>query len=63
MVSRYPQCYPEAHDDESPAMTGLSKSLFLRGICGGPGGIRTPDLRFRKPLLYPAELRNLTTSP
>jgi hypothetical protein len=24
---------------------------------GGPGVIRTPDLRFRKPLLYPAELR------
>jgi hypothetical protein len=25
---------------------------------GGPGGSRTPDLRFRKPLLYPAELRD-----
>ena len=25
---------------------------------GGPEGIRTPDLRFRKPLLYPAELRD-----
>ena len=24
--------------------------------CGVPEGIRTPDLRFRKPLLYPAEL-------
>ena len=23
---------------------------------GGPEGTRTPDLRFRKPLLYPAEL-------
>ena len=23
---------------------------------GVPEGIRTPDLRFRKPLLYPAEL-------
>lgn len=25
---------------------------------GAPGVIRTPDLRFRKPLLYPAELRD-----
>src|SRR5271155_4898301 len=27
--------------------------LFRNGV---PEGIRTPDLRFRKPLLYPAEL-------
>jgi hypothetical protein len=26
--------------------------------CGGPGKTRTCDLRFRKPLLYPAELRD-----
>ena len=25
-------------------------------MVGVPEGIRTPDLRFRKPLLYPAEL-------
>jgi hypothetical protein len=25
--------------------------------CGGPGVTRTPDKRFRKPLLYPPELR------
>ena len=24
---------------------------------GRPGGIRTPDPRFRKPLLYPSELQ------
>jgi hypothetical protein len=24
---------------------------------GAPGGIRTPDTRLRKPVLYPAELR------
>ncbi len=24
---------------------------------GTPGGIRTPDLRYRKPTLYPAKLR------
>lgn len=22
-------------------------------LCGAPGGIRTPDLRFRRPTLYP----------
>src|SRR5580700_10393110 len=27
-------------------------------IIGGPGKTRTCDLRFRKPLLYPAELRD-----
>ena len=25
-------------------------------LTGTPGGIRTPDLRIRSPLLYPAEL-------
>src|ERR1700752_3249533 len=30
----------------------------FRKTRGGPGGSRTPDLRFRKPLLYPAELRD-----
>jgi hypothetical protein len=28
-----------------------------RGRFGGPGATRTPDKRFRKPLLYPPELR------
>ena len=28
---------------------------------GAPGLVRTGDLRFRKPLLYPAELRAPTT--
>lgn len=27
------------------------------GRIGAPGGIRTPDQRLRKPLLYPAELQ------
>src|SRR5947209_95684 len=26
-------------------------------FCDAPGEIRTPDLRFRRPTLYPAELR------
>ena len=36
------------------------KSLDFRHMrqgSGDPGVTRTPDLRFRKPLLYPAELR------
>jgi hypothetical protein len=36
--------------DEKPAIAGL---------CNAPGEIRTPDLRFRRPTLYPAELRAL----
>jgi hypothetical protein len=39
----------------------VSIALSDRGAnlaAGGPEGIRTPDLRFRKPLLYPAELRD-----
>ena len=34
--------------------TGLGDGL--RDLLGGPGGTRTPDLGFRKALLYPAEL-------
>jgi hypothetical protein len=30
-------------------------------MCGGPERSRTSDLRFRKPLLYPAELRDQIT--
>ena len=37
------------------------KVLSLRGLkvnrSGAPEEIRTPDPRFRKPLLYPAELQ------
>src|SRR6516162_7132763 len=33
-----------------------------RWSCGGPGKTRTCDLRFRKPLLYPAELRDRRNS-
>src|ERR1700761_1019417 len=33
------------------------KALRLEGFCDAPGEIRTPDLRFRRPTLYPAELR------
>ncbi len=32
--------------------------VMLRSSNGGPDRTRTCDLRFRKPLLYPAELRD-----
>src|SRR5713226_6783037 len=36
--------------------TATSRAKFLI-LFGAPGPTRTGDLRFRKPLLYPAELR------
>jgi hypothetical protein len=37
-------------------VVGTAESGCL-GRIGAPGGIRTPDQRLRKPLLYPAELQ------
>jgi hypothetical protein len=37
--------------------SGQQESLAERGFSNAPGEIRTPDLRFRRPTLYPAELR------
>jgi hypothetical protein len=34
-----------------------SAEIACLGRIGAPGGIRTPDQRLRKPLLYPAELQ------
>ena len=34
------------------------KAPSCKDFYGGPGKTRTCDLRFRKPLLYPAELRD-----
>jgi hypothetical protein len=39
---------------------GLEPASFTRKKHGVPEGIRTPDPRFRKPVLYPAELPGLT---
>jgi hypothetical protein len=39
----------------APSLT----ALWRLGLDGSPGVSRTPDLRFRKPLLYPSELRGL----
>src|ERR671922_236348 len=58
-VARLPRC---------PAITQAARRAI--GACGYPAraagaarsapvGIRTPDLRFRRPTLYPAELRAL----
>ena len=45
----------------------MQGTLLLREATGDPGKTRTSDLRFRKPLLYPAELRDhgrpCTTGP
>src|SRR4051794_4984697 len=38
-------------------MSWKRKTPPERGFCSAPGEIRTPDLRFRRPTLYPAELR------
>jgi hypothetical protein len=45
-----------------PLLRGERKSPAKRGFCSAPGEIRTPDLRFRRPTLYPAELRALAES-
>jgi hypothetical protein len=36
-----------------------TRSISGRSVDGDPDRTRTCDLRFRKPLLYPAELRDL----
>jgi hypothetical protein len=40
------------------AIAANETSKYLILLVGGPGKTRTSDLRFRKPLLYPAELRD-----
>ncbi len=44
------------------AILKYERPLFLKGVAqkcvGDPGRLRTSDLRFRKPSLYPAELRD-----
>ena len=49
---------PLAHAEAMRArIAGFGR--LLKKWTGGPGGTRTPDLRFRKALLYPAELPGL----
>src|ERR1700691_2071641 len=37
--------------------TRMESSSSINEEAGGPGESRTPDKRFRKPLLYPSELQ------
>src|SRR5579864_3693575 len=45
----------EAHDTQRPSPIILG-TMGLGGVGGARGGIRTHDLRLRRPTLYPAEL-------
>ena len=45
--------------EQVPIFIGLVKAWAFEGLgVGDPGMTRTCDLRFRKPSLYPAELRD-----
>ncbi len=46
----------EEEDEQEVSLEVIEKN-------GGPGQSRTADLRFRKPLLYPSELRGLLLNP
>ena len=52
MVSRYPQCYPTAQNDESPAEAELAKSLYSLKCDGGRCRSRTYDPLIKSQLLY-----------
>src|SRR5882762_5181080 len=43
-----------------PSVIGATREANRQGKNGDPGMTRTCDLRFRKPSLYPAELRDRT---
>lgn len=55
----WPLPRPDFHRLEDACLAGhaATKKAPLRVLfCYVPGGIRTPDRRLRRPLLYPAEL-------
>jgi hypothetical protein len=52
MVSRYPQCYPDPQNGESPAEAELAKSLHSLGNDGGRCRSRTYDPLIKSQLLY-----------
>ncbi len=45
------------HWNHNPALYQLSYAHHTFFLSGLPGGIRTPDPRLRRPLLYPTELQ------
>jgi len=52
---------PNATQAQPKQNTDSSKGTEMIEIYGSPGQIRTADLRFRKPLLYPSELQGRAT--
>ena len=46
-----------ATQTQPPEQAASVRSVQVVEKVGRPGGIRTPDPRFRKPLLYPSELQ------
>ena len=54
LKARYPTWLPSAT---------INLGLDLAEFIGAPGAIRTHDTRFRKPLLYPPELRGRMQGP
>src|SRR5688572_6231750 len=52
-----------ASDESFCCPTGMFSVTLRANRFGGPGRTRTCDLRFRKPLLYPAELRSRSRTP
>ena len=45
--------------EKSPTESGVPLAIARSDLFGAPGKIRTSDFRFRRPTLYPAELRVL----
>ncbi len=50
--------YPNSRGNIQPTNRAGRTDFLSDFLDGGPGKTRTCDLRFRKPLLYPAELRD-----
>ena len=57
MVSRYPQRYPKAQNDESPAGAGLLKSFTSLRDFGSPSRARTCDNSINSRMLYQLSYR------
>src|SRR5215469_661074 len=50
-------CNDHTTNQRDPFKLKIHNFLFHNEISGGAGEARTPDLRFRKPTLYPSELQ------
>ena len=58
-IGQFGLCCSPSHLQQFPGhrQPERTRHVLLRRRCGAPGEIRTHGLRFRKPSLYPAELR------